>query len=138
MKRSESAGGIVTNIQGQVLLIMQKGGSWSFPKGHVEEGESHLEAAKREVYEEAGIKHLEMHKQFEPYERYALNYNTGELEEKELKTMNFFSFTTTTLDIAPTDHDTREARWFDKDEVESVLTHPEDKKFFRSIIDELV
>ena len=36
----------VTNLQGQVV--------WTFPKGHLEKGESPLEAALREVEEETG------------------------------------------------------------------------------------
>lgn len=38
----------------EVLMISTKRG-WSFPKGHVEEGESEKEAAVREVFEETGI-----------------------------------------------------------------------------------
>ena len=55
MKKTLSAGGIVLNDKGQVLLIHQvEGDAWCFPKGHVEEGEDLLRAAEREVYEELG------------------------------------------------------------------------------------
>ena len=49
------AGGVVRNAQGDVLLLKHKSGSWVFPKGHVEPGETSLEAALREVEEEAGV-----------------------------------------------------------------------------------
>ena len=52
---AESAGGVVLNGAGQVLVVNQKGTSWSLPKGHVEEGEDALSAARREIFEEAGI-----------------------------------------------------------------------------------
>jgi 8-oxo-dGTP pyrophosphatase MutT (NUDIX family) len=38
-----------------VLIVKRKEGFWEFPKGHAEEGESHLEAAARELTEESGL-----------------------------------------------------------------------------------
>lgn len=49
------AGGVVRNAQGDVLLLKHKSGSWVFPKGHIEPGETLLETALREVEEEAGV-----------------------------------------------------------------------------------
>lgn len=49
------AGGVVLNRAGEVLLIRTRGGSWAFPKGHLEAGETVLEAAVREVREEGGV-----------------------------------------------------------------------------------
>ena len=43
------------NVQGEVLLLKHKSGSWVFPKGHIEPGETSLETALREVEEEAGV-----------------------------------------------------------------------------------
>jgi 8-oxo-dGTP pyrophosphatase MutT (NUDIX family) len=37
------------------LLYRAKQKDWSFPKGHIEEGESEIEAAKREIAEETGL-----------------------------------------------------------------------------------
>lgn len=42
------------------LLLKQHQGHWSFPKGHVEKGESYLETARRELKEEAGIKKIRL------------------------------------------------------------------------------
>ncbi len=38
------------------LIVKQINGHWSFPKGHVEEGESYKETAARELLEECGVK----------------------------------------------------------------------------------
>lgn len=38
-----------------VLLVEQGGEFWSLPKGHAEAGETPIEAAEREFYEEAGL-----------------------------------------------------------------------------------
>jgi 8-oxo-dGTP diphosphatase len=51
-----AAGGFVTNLQGQVLLIKSpRYGDWEFPGGQVEEGETIPHALEREVFEETGI-----------------------------------------------------------------------------------
>lgn len=51
----EAAGGVVTNVSGDLLMIRLRG-RWDLPKGHVEQGESSRVAAQREVEEETGIR----------------------------------------------------------------------------------
>ncbi len=53
--RVAGAGGVVFNARGEVLLICHRRGSWVFPKGHIDAGETPLVAAVREVEEEAGV-----------------------------------------------------------------------------------
>lgn len=55
--RKVSSMGIVLSKTGPDLevLILENGGEWVFPKGHVEEGEDLVEAALREVLEETGV-----------------------------------------------------------------------------------
>jgi 8-oxo-dGTP pyrophosphatase MutT (NUDIX family) len=60
MKKTHGAGGVVTNNEGKVLVVSQHGTSWSLPKGHINPGENALVAAKREIYEESGIRDLEL------------------------------------------------------------------------------
>ncbi|NJK45555.1 MAG: NUDIX domain-containing protein [Pleurocapsa sp. SU_196_0] len=57
MNPIEGAGGIVFNPDGEVLLIRYPGkrGSWDFPKGHIDPGETVQTAAVREVLEEGGV-----------------------------------------------------------------------------------
>ncbi len=132
MKRAVSAGGVVLNTQKNVLLVLQKSGLWSLPKGHVKKGEDVLNAAKREIYEETGVKKLELIKEFGEYQRYA--YANG---IKELKTLKFFLFLTKEEALKPTDKNTLEASWVDSNDVCSRLGHEEDKNFFNSILSEL-
>ncbi len=54
MKVEKSCGCIV--IDGRnILLVKQTKGHWSFPKGHMEEGESEIQTAVREVKEETNV-----------------------------------------------------------------------------------
>ena len=39
-----------------LILHQYKSGIWSFPKGHIEQGETIIDGAKREIFEETGIK----------------------------------------------------------------------------------
>ena len=59
MTYEKSCGGIVYrkfHRNTEILLIKHiKSGYWSFPKGHVENGETEEETAKREIKEETGI-----------------------------------------------------------------------------------
>lgn len=51
----EKSCGIVVFDEDKVLLIKHNGGHISFPKGHVEDGETSKETAIRETLEETGI-----------------------------------------------------------------------------------
>lgn len=130
MKRTESAGGVVINSLGQVLVVSQYGTSWSLPKGHIEEGEEPLEAARREIHEEAGITELELVEELGSYARYKLSATGGE-DPSELKTIHLFVFRTGQDDLSPIDPANPEALWLDRAEVESLLTHPKDREFYR-------
>lgn len=56
-KKSKCYGTIIKcSTTGKYLLVKGFTGKWSFPKGHREKGESAIECAKRELYEETGIK----------------------------------------------------------------------------------
>jgi len=62
--REPTAGGIVYrhNKDGgvEILLIQDSKDRWTIPKGHIEEGETAQETAKREIAEEAGLKDTEV------------------------------------------------------------------------------
>lgn len=57
----KAAGGLVWNIEGQLLLIKRRG-KWDLPKGKVDPGESLVNCAVREVKEETGLKDVTLEK----------------------------------------------------------------------------
>ena len=132
MKQTESAGGIVVNSAGRILVFSQHGTSWSLPKGHIEEGEDPLTAARREIREESGITLLDYVKELGSYQRYKISATGGE-DRAELKTIHMFLFTTTEEALRPIDSDNPEALWVEQTAVAELLTHPEDKAFFLAV-----
>jgi len=61
--REPTAGGIVFRHgkKGvEILLIQDAKDRWTIPKGHIEEGETAQQAAKREIGEEAGLKQVDV------------------------------------------------------------------------------
>jgi 8-oxo-dGTP pyrophosphatase MutT (NUDIX family) len=134
--KTHSAGGVVLNRQGQVLVVNQRGRSWSLPKGHVEAGEDPLAAARREILEESGVAALTLVKPLGSYERRRIGASGGE-SGSELKTLTFFLFTTETDSLRPRDPDNPEARWAAPAAAVELLTHPKDKEFLRRILADL-
>jgi 8-oxo-dGTP pyrophosphatase MutT (NUDIX family) len=55
-----AAGGLVTNPKGQILWIFRRG-FWDLPKGKLDEGETIQTCAVREVQEETGLIHIQLH-----------------------------------------------------------------------------
>ncbi|HMM62422.1 MAG TPA: NUDIX domain-containing protein [Candidatus Saccharibacteria bacterium] len=62
--REPTAGGVVfrrdANNGVEILLIQDSKDRWTIPKGHIEEGETAQETAKREIGEEAGLHQTEI------------------------------------------------------------------------------
>lgn len=136
MNNTVSAGGVVLNRDGEVLVVSQHGISWSLPKGHVDEGETALEAAKREIAEESGVTNLELVRELGSYQRYRMSLDGGD-DKSEQKTIDMFLFRTFEIALAPQDEQNPEARWVKPVEVLDLLTHRKDKEFFRSILPKL-
>lgn len=131
-KHTESAGGVVINHEGMVLVVNQRGTSWSLPKGHIEEGEDKVTAAIREIDEESGVKNLTLVCELGSYERYKIGLHGGD-DKSELKKIHMMLFKTTDMKLHPSDPHNPMAIWVNPDEVEKVLTHPKDKSFFHTI-----
>lgn len=133
---SYSAGGVVINGDGLILITSQRGTSWSLPKGHIEKDEDELAAAKREVAEETGITQLELIKDLGSYQRYKISLSGGD-DHKDLKSIHMFLFKTNQSKLNPKDINNPEARWVRKEKVSQLLTHQKDKDFFLQILNQI-
>ena len=138
LKSTASAGGIIINDKNEVALTCHEGGRhWNFPKGRVEPGENLEETAQREVYEETGIKDAKLVKFLGKYQRFRLGADGISENKSELKIIYLYLFKSNQTKMKPIDPDNPCAEWFAKDKILDILKHPKDKKFFRSIVDNI-
>ena len=79
MKQEKSCGCIILNDKNEVLLIHHNAGHWDFPKGHMEEGETEVQTAIREVKEETNID-VEVNEKY----KYSTKYSPKEDVIKEV------------------------------------------------------
>lgn len=90
MKKQTSAGIVVyysSDNKIEYLLLQYAAGHWDFAKGKLEEGETKLEAARRELKEETGLTEIEILPDFEE----SLSYIFRDFRGKPIeKTVTFF------------------------------------------------
>src|SRR3972149_7908804 len=130
MKREFSAGGIVFNDKGQVLLTKNSQNKhWSFPKGLIDPGQTTKEAALREVKEEGGIEAEIIDKI--GYSKYVYTFNN----EKIFKIVTYFLMKYLSGD--PKDHDweVEEAGWYEPGDALKQLTFSQDKEHLKKALE---
>lgn len=126
MIKKESAGGVIMNEFGELVLVFTDTQSWQFPKGGVEEGEEILSTALREIEEECGLKELTLVKKLPIYTRISRDKSTS-------RDIHYFLFRASKKKLIPQAEVTA-CEWVPLAEVEAKLTYDEDKAFFREIL----
>ena len=74
----QGVGVIILNNQNKIFVGKRKDNpvnKWQMPQGGIDQGEDHLTAMKRELYEETSIKSIEVIKELEGYYEYMLPKN---------------------------------------------------------------
>ncbi len=132
-KHTESAGGLIINHQKQVLMVQEFGEYWGLPRGHVKDGESKLEAAKREIYEETGITDLTKIADLGSYTRSTFD-SDGRPNNNEIKRITFFAFYTHQTKLTPIDTDISDIGWYAIEEAQTMLINEQDLEFYISSI----
>jgi 8-oxo-dGTP pyrophosphatase MutT (NUDIX family) len=121
--REVSAGGVVVH-EGQVLVIVptRRAADGShvlgLPKGHLDEGETILQAATREVREETGVTVELVQELGEVRYWYVRDHH------RVAKSVHFFLFRYVSGDPADHDDEVLEARWMGLAEAQKALSYP--------------
>lgn len=136
MPKVESAGGIVLNPRGEVLIVTNEIGTKTIPKGSVENGEEPDETARREIFEESGLDEIELVRELGVIVRPGHSREKPNIPSVE-KHIHVFLARTTKTEVAPQSKDVSAAEWFLLDAIPTQLTYPEEVEFFAQHIEEI-
>ncbi len=129
MKKLISAGGVII-YQNKVLLLKREKG-WVFPKGKVKEGESLIQTAIREIFEETGIKVND-----KGIEIGNTNYKYMTNDEQYEKTVYYYLFIVDDVSVN-IEKTFLGYGWFYFDEALKYVTYKNDKKILKNAIKKL-
>lgn len=117
---------MVFDPSGKVLLLKHVSGHWVFPKGHIEAGEDALQAALREVAEEAGVNAACEH----PEQHWLTNYRNS---RGELREITWFHCHTKATEVQITEDLFIAGGFFTLSAALEQLAHPEDRDLLRKV-----
>ena len=126
MRYEKSCGAVIfrKDRDWNVLLIRHaKGRHISFPKGHVEPGETESQTAEREILEETGLR-VRVDRRFRAENRYNIRPDTQKL-------VVIFAALTDQAEITPQPEEIAEAFWLPIEEAAARLTYERDRKIMR-------
>ena len=135
MLREKSCGALVVRRDEEdgkqyLLMIRHKlGGHRSFPKGHMEPGETEYMTAVREVYEETAVQ-IRIDTDF----RKTVHYHPMPGVFKEVV---YFLTETAQSEIRPRQGEIAQVEWVPIDQAEASLTHENDKTVLRAAMQRL-
>ena len=113
-----------------VLLVKENKGHWGLPKGHMEENETGIETAIREVKEETNLD-VEI---INPSRCFELNYI---IEPDIDKTVYFYQAKVTGGEIKKQESEINEVKWFPIKEAVLVITYDNAKEMLENALRKL-
>lgn len=124
MTMEKSCGALVfRRFHGNTELLLIKhanGGHWSFPKGHVEPGETEVETALREIKEETGIDVI-----IDPSFREVISYSPKKDTQKDVI---YFVARAQNYDYTPQEEEIAQIKWVEINRAHTILTYDNDKQ----------
>lgn len=113
MKQEKSCGCIVIDNE-KVLLVKHVSGHWDLPKGHIENEETEIETAVREIKEETNID-VEINENY----RYTIEYSP---EKDVWKEVVYFMATKKGGNLKAQESEIEEVQWVEFDEAIKKIT----------------
>ncbi|KJJ85400.1 NUDIX hydrolase, core domain protein [Candidatus Omnitrophus magneticus] len=134
MTEQISAGGVIIKktLTGnlEILLIKDKYGHWTWPKGHIEKGETLEETALREIEEETGVKNLLLISKL-AVQKYIFTFN----KKKIFKKVHLFLFhLLTDVKITPQASEIDDAKWFPAPDAINIIEYKGAKEILEKAV----
>ena len=125
-KKEKSCGGVIVE-GGKVLMVSQENGVFAFPKGHVENDETEIETATREIIEETAVE-----TELDEKKRVEINYYIAD-KNIDKTVVLFVGKPVGSLDVRAQEGEISAAMWVEIPEVESKLQFAEWKDAWKKI-----
>jgi 8-oxo-dGTP pyrophosphatase MutT (NUDIX family) len=137
MLKEFSCGAIICRMKDENLLFLlvnsERNGIWGFPKGHIENGESETETARREIFEETGIKNIEFIKNFRQEDVYIINSAASCTDERQVEKHSIYFLVSALEDTLNFDkNEISELKWVDIHHAQDLLSFANQKKIINS------
>ena len=128
MKYEKSCGAVIFDND-KILVIKQVKGHWGFPKGHVEEGETEVQTAIREIKEETNLD-----VKIDESKRFVERYSPEEGIEKDVV---FFVAKKIGGEIKVQEEEVTETKWVAPIEAMEILTYESSKRILEKVMESL-
>lgn len=134
MKHEKSCGGLIYRVRGgKIELLLLKhlfGTHWSFPKGHMEAGETEMMTALREIKEETGLR-VFLRDGFRETVEYSPKINVKK------QVVYFIGFTLNESALHPQEEEVSELKWFEIHDAYDIVAFKNDKNLIAKAISHL-
>jgi bis(5'-nucleosidyl)-tetraphosphatase len=108
------------------LVIQHNAGHWAFPKGHADPDEDGIAAARRELFEETGIRDVTLDLSQVFTEQY---FKAGRAGSRPIrKTVHYFLGAVVDPTVRPQPEEIRAFRWATLDEARKLITYAESRR----------
>ncbi len=128
VNNKEKSCGCIIIKDNEVLLVQHNKGHWGFPKGHVENNETEMETAVREVKEETNVD-----VKIIDDKRYTMEYVTDKGRDKEVV---YFIANPISTEIKPQEEEIKNIKWVSFSEALEILSYKNTQDFFENILNE--
>jgi 8-oxo-dGTP pyrophosphatase MutT (NUDIX family) len=116
-----------------LLVNSKRSKIWGFPKGHIENGESEIETARREILEETGIKIIEFIENFRQKDVYIIDGAASRIDKRQVEKHSIYFLALAlenTLDFDK--NEILKLKWTNINQAQNMLFFANQKKIINS------
>ena len=137
MLKEFSCGAVIYKMKNDnplfLLVNSKRNITWGFPKGHIENCESEIETARREIFEETGIKNIAFTKNFRQEDVYIIDGAESRTDERQVEKHSIYFLAAALEDASDFDkNEILELKWANINQAQDMLSFANQKKIVNS------